>query len=150
MERIVCDQVFSHLTVDNLLSSHQSGFRQLHWTVTALLRLPATGLLKYMGGVNAVVFLDLQKVFDKVNHVSCTDERSENTPGQHGDLLQLRFIEPMRALACENIRFSSLFATGDVSRGETSPAAKSEEKRMFSQAMRAHLITIYGKRKGRP
>ena len=36
-------------------------------------------------------------------------------------------------LACENIRFSSLFAAGDVSR-ETSPSAKSEEKRMFSQA----------------
>ena len=33
----------------------------------------------------------------------------------------------------ENIRFSSLFAAGEVSRG-TSPAAKSEEKRMFSQA----------------
>ena len=33
-------------------------------------------------------------------------------------------------LACENIRFSSLFAAGD----ETSPAAKSEEKRVFSQA----------------
>ena len=33
----------------------------------------------------------------------------------------------------ENIRFSSLFAAGDVSRG-TSPTAKSEEKRMFSQA----------------
>ena len=37
-------------------------------------------------------------------------------------------------LACENIRFSSLFATGDVPSRETSPAAKSEEKRMFSQA----------------
>ena len=36
-------------------------------------------------------------------------------------------------LACENIRFSSLFAAGGVSR-ERSPAAKSEEKRMFSQA----------------
>ena len=36
-------------------------------------------------------------------------------------------------VACENIRFSSLFVDGDVSRG-TSPAAKSEEKRMFSQA----------------
>ena len=36
-------------------------------------------------------------------------------------------------VACENIRFSSLFAAGDVSR-ETFPAAKSEEKRMFSQA----------------
>ena len=44
-------------------------------------------------------------------------------------------------VACENIRFSSLFAAGDVSWGgtsatprETSPAAKSEEKWMFSQA----------------
>ena len=37
MERIDCDQVFSHLIVDNLLSSHQSGFLQLHSTVNALL-----------------------------------------------------------------------------------------------------------------
>ena len=36
-------------------------------------------------------------------------------------------------VACENIRFSSLFAAGDVPR-ERDPAAKSEEKRMFSQA----------------
>ena len=35
----------------------------------------------------------------------------------------------MTDVACGNIRFSSLFAAGDVS------AAKSEEKRMFSQAM---------------
>ena len=34
-------------------------------------------------------------------------------------------------LACENIRFSSLFVARPR---ETSPAAKSEEKRMFSQA----------------
>ena len=37
-----------------------------------------------------------------------------------------------RFLACENIRFSSRFTAGHVSR-ETSPAAKME-KRMFSQA----------------
>ena len=36
-------------------------------------------------------------------------------------------------VACENIRFSSLFAAGDVWR-ETPPEAKSEEKRIFSQA----------------
>ena len=35
--------------------------------------------------------------------------------------------------ACENIRFSTLFAAGDVSRGNV-PAAKSAEKGMFSQA----------------
>ena len=47
-----------------------------------------------------------------------------------------------RVIAHKNIRFSSLFAAGDVSRGghvhplETSAAAKSEEKRMFSQVKR--------------
>ena len=39
----------------------------------------------------------------------------------------------VQIIACENIRFSSLFADGDVTR-ETFPAAKSE-KRMFSQAI---------------
>ena len=46
----------------------------------------------------------------------------------------LIFIFPNSStLACENIRFSSLFAAGEVKR-ETSPKAKSVEKRMFSQA----------------
>ena len=36
-------------------------------------------------------------------------------------------------VACENIRFASLFSAGDVSR-ETSPAEKREEEQMFSQA----------------
>ena len=39
-------------------------------------------------------------------------------------------------LACENIRFSSLFAAGDVPIDE-----ESEEKRMFSQAN--YNLTIY-------
>ena len=55
-------------------------------------------------------------------------------------------------VACENIRFSSLFADRDVSRGgtyivtdivsprETSPSTKSEEKRMFSQATHIDMI----------
>ena len=42
-------------------------------------------------------------------------------------------------LACENIRFSSLLAVGD----ETSPAAKSEEKRMFSQATLIRNLTAF-------
>ena len=49
-------------------------------------------------------------------------------------------------LACENIRFSSLFVAGDIyiSR-ETSPAAKSEEKRMFSQATCAWVLEWLGR-----
>ena len=55
-------------------------------------------------------------------------------------------------IACENIRFSSLFAAGDVSvpPRETSPASesKSEEKRMFLQAIMVNaflgLVTFGG------
>ena len=43
-------------------------------------------------------------------------------------------------LACENIRFSSLFAAWDVS-CETSLAGKSQEKRMFSQA-KTNLVPV--------
>ena len=50
---------------------------------------------------------------------------------------------PLHDLACENIRFSSLFVAEDVSR-ETSSATKSEEKRMFSQAMHDHDVKFYG------
>ena len=45
----------------------------------------------------------------------------------------ISFVFSSAFLACENIRFPSLFVAGDVSRG-TSPATKSGEKRMFSQA----------------
>ena len=50
------------------------------------------------------------------------------------DLLLLGF----RRLACENSRFSSLLAAGDVlcrrTSRETSPTVRSEEKQLLSQA----------------
>ena len=55
-----------------------------------------------------------------------------------------------RFLTCENIRFSSPFTAGDVSR-ETSPAAKNEmEKRMFSQAGRFYPTSFPGPFPTRP
>ena len=68
-ERIIYDQLYDYLTENNLISSHQSGFRSLHSTVTALLE--ATDNWAYnieQGKVNAVVFLDLKKAFDTVDH----------------------------------------------------------------------------------
>ena len=75
-------------------------------------------------------------------------------------------------VACENIRFSSFFVYGDISRGgtsfllalrlwgrfarrnvvpprETSPAAKSDEKRMFSQAIMPDKLILVKKEIGR-
>ena len=55
--------------------------------------------------------------------------------GDHGTKEMLGVVGwKVWPVACENIRFSSLFADGDVSR-ETSPAAKSKEKGMFSKAI---------------
>ena len=68
-ERIIYDQLYDYFTVHKLISSHQSGFRPLHSTVTALLE--ATDSWAYnidQGNVNAVVFLDLKKAFDTVDH----------------------------------------------------------------------------------
>ena len=60
---------YNFLTDNNLLCNSQSGFRCLHSTVTALLE--STNNWAYnidQGRVNAVVFLDLKKAFDTVNH----------------------------------------------------------------------------------
>ena len=51
------------------LSCHQSGFRSLHSTLTALIEATDSWALDIDRGlVNAVVFLDLKKAFDTVDH----------------------------------------------------------------------------------
>ena len=68
-ERIIYDQLYVHLTKYNLLSKYQSGFRSLHSTVTALLEATDSWALNIdRGWINAVVFLDLKKAFDTVDH----------------------------------------------------------------------------------
>ena len=67
--RIIYDQFKVFIGENNLLFKNQSGFRSLNSTVTALLE--ATNDWAYnidCGNVNAVVFLDLKKAFDTVDH----------------------------------------------------------------------------------
>ena len=69
-ERIVYDQLYNCLSNEDIISTHQSGFRSLHSTVTALLEAIATDNWAFnidRGNVNAVVFLDLKKAFDTVD-----------------------------------------------------------------------------------
>ena len=68
-ERIVYNQLSSYLSENNILSRYQSGFRSFHSTVTALLEATDNWAFNIdRGYVNAVVFLDLKKAFDTVNH----------------------------------------------------------------------------------
>ena len=68
-ERIVCDQLYNFLSNEDIISTHQLGFRSLHSTLTALLEATDNWVFKIdRGNVNAVVFLDLKKAFDTVDH----------------------------------------------------------------------------------
>ena len=68
-ERIIYDQVYSYVTENNLIFSQQYGFRSLHSTVTALLEATNNWAFNMDKGiVNAVVFFDLKKAFDTVDH----------------------------------------------------------------------------------
>ena len=64
-ERIVYDQSYNFLSNEDIISTHQSGFRSLHLTVTALIETTDNWAFKIdRGNVNAVVVLD----FDVVDH----------------------------------------------------------------------------------
>ena len=60
--------LYNFLSNEDIISTHQSGFRSLHSTVTALLKATDNWAFNIdRGNVNAVVFLDLKKAFDTVD-----------------------------------------------------------------------------------
>ena len=68
-ERIIYDQVYGYLEEHNIICKHQSDFRAAHSTVTALLEITDTWAYNIeRGKINAIVFLDLKKAFDSVDH----------------------------------------------------------------------------------
>ena len=68
-EKLVYEQIYNYLIKNNLLDSRQSGFRSLHSTVTALLDLTSQWCFNIDRGlVTGILFLDLKKAFDTVDH----------------------------------------------------------------------------------
>ena len=79
----------------------------------------------------------LSSVFQEYSFIVATPKITGNQVKSYNVRVDEGWVRARRnclrgILACENIRFSKLFAAPLC---ETSPAAKSEEKRMFSQAM---------------
>ena len=69
MERIIHTQLYDHLNVNNLLSEAQFGFRKNHSTSTCIHKLLNDVYLNIDNGLmTGVVFLDLIKAFDTVDH----------------------------------------------------------------------------------
>jgi hypothetical protein len=69
MERIMHDQLYEYLNENSLLSDHQFGFRKFHSTASALLDCTNSWYMNMNRKIfNLVVFLDLKKAFETVNH----------------------------------------------------------------------------------
>ena len=68
-EKILYGQVYDHFTSNKLLGNQQFGFRTLHSTALALSKCTSNWWLNMdRGDMNSVVFLDIRKAFDTVNH----------------------------------------------------------------------------------
>ena len=68
-EKEVFRQVYGYLTENCMLSKFQSGFRPKHSTVTALIQMCDEWLENMDNGkLNGVIFLDIKKAFDSINH----------------------------------------------------------------------------------
>ena len=69
LEKFVYDQLYHYLNDNKLLSSCQSGFRSLQSTITALLEATNGWSVNIDHGfLNGVVFIDLKKAFDTIDH----------------------------------------------------------------------------------
>ena len=68
-EKEVFRQVYGYLTENCMLSKFQSGFHPKHSTVTALIQMCDAWLENMDNGkLNGVIFLDIKKAFDSINH----------------------------------------------------------------------------------
>jgi hypothetical protein len=69
MEKLVHNQIYEYLIKSNLLSIYHHGFRPLHSTVSALLDITNRWYQNMdIGQLTGVIFVDLKKAFDMVNH----------------------------------------------------------------------------------
>ena len=70
LERLIFNRIYKFLNDNSLLSKFQSGFRPKHSTLTSLIQMCDT-LYENMdnGRLNGVVFLDMRKAFDSINHI---------------------------------------------------------------------------------
>ena len=68
-EKLVYDQLYNHLDRNNHLYMHQLSFQALHSVVTYFLKTTHDWYVNIDNSkVNAVIFIDLKKAFDTVDH----------------------------------------------------------------------------------
>ena len=68
-EKLVHEQLYNYLNDNDLLANCQSGFRSIHITLTALLEATENWSLNIDNSlINGIIFIDLKKAFDTIDH----------------------------------------------------------------------------------
>ena len=68
-EKVIFEQLYNYFNINRLLTHCQSGFRSLHSTLTALLEATSNWSVNIDSGLlNGVIFIDLKKAFDTIDH----------------------------------------------------------------------------------
>ena len=68
-EKVIFEQLYNYFNIKRLLTHCQSGFRSLHSTLTALLEATSNWSVNIDSGLlNGVIFIDLKKAFDTIDH----------------------------------------------------------------------------------
>ena len=100
IEKILYGQVYDHFTSNKLLGNQQLGFRTLHSIALALSKCTSNWWLNMdRGDMNSVVFLDIHKAFDTVNHQILLDKLHCYGIGD-GELLFFRSYLQNRTQCC--------------------------------------------------
>ena len=73
LEKLVYEQLMKYLEQHKIISKFQSGFQANHSTEASLLHVTNEWLRNMdVGLINGVLFLDLKKAFDTINHTILT------------------------------------------------------------------------------
>lgn len=88
LEKVVAEQLTAFLSNNGLLDKYQSGFRKMHSTETALLKVSnEVQMAADSGRYSVLVLLDLSSAFDTVDHKILL-HRLENEFGVAGSVLK--------------------------------------------------------------
>ena len=100
-EEIIFDQLNKYFNYNDLLTSCQSGFRSLYSTVIALLEATNSWSVNIDNGlINGVVFVDLKKAFDTIDHQIIL-QKLENYGIKHNSLKWFESYLTGRAQKCK-------------------------------------------------